>query len=95
VKEITMEAFAYSVTVMAAAIALIVLIQVIREKIAEMEETGEIRPKGAAPEAAQTDDTGDTPDYGAVDCLDDCMRAFRWQAREETKCARSCGLGRM
>jgi hypothetical protein len=94
VKEITMEAFAFSITVMAAAIVLIVLIQMIREKVAEMEQTGEIRPKEASSGATRTTDTDDTQEYNEIDCFDDCMRAFRWQRREEGECARSCGLGR-
>jgi hypothetical protein len=31
-------------------------------------------------------------DYGAADCFYDCMRAFRWEAAEESPCASACGL---
>ncbi len=30
--------------------------------------------------------------YGPADCFYDCMRAFRWEASEETPCAAACGL---
>lgn len=31
-------------------------------------------------------------DYGPADCFYDCMRAFRWEATEESPCASACGL---
>ena len=31
-------------------------------------------------------------DYGSADCFYDCMRAFRWEAAEESPCASACGL---
>lgn len=31
-------------------------------------------------------------DYGPGDCFYDCMRAFRWEAAEESPCALACGL---
>jgi hypothetical protein len=31
-------------------------------------------------------------DYGAADCFYDCMRAFRWEAADESPCASACGL---
>ena len=35
---------------------------------------------------------GSEVDYGAADCFYDCMRAFRWEAAEESPCASACGL---
>jgi hypothetical protein len=92
VKEITMESFAFSITVVAAALLLVVIIQLIRGRLAEMEDAGEMGSKQAAPKATDLTDSGDTSSYGPIDCFGDCMRAFRWQPREEVECAKSCGL---
>jgi hypothetical protein len=35
---------------------------------------------------------GSEVDYGPGDCFYDCMRAFRWEAAEESPCASACGL---
>ncbi len=35
---------------------------------------------------------GSEVDYGSADCFYDCMRAFRWEANEESPCASACGL---
>ncbi len=31
-------------------------------------------------------------EYGAKDCYVDCMRAFRWEAKERGECTAACGL---
>lgn len=32
-------------------------------------------------------------EYGAKDCYDDCIKAFRYDDKEKPECARACGLG--
>jgi|GEM_PF-3485843 len=44
----------------------------------------------AGPTAGQPG--GSEVDYGPADCFYDCMRAFRWEAAEESPCASACGL---
>jgi hypothetical protein len=44
----------------------------------------------AGPTAGQP--AGSEVDYGPGDCFYDCMRAFRWEAAEESPCASACGL---
>jgi hypothetical protein len=92
VKEITMEAFAFGITVVVAAFFLVVIIQLIRARLAEMEDAGEIGTKPAAPRASSGPDSEDTASYGPIDCFNDCMRVFRWTSKEEVECAKSCGL---
>jgi len=43
-------------------------------------------------EAAAGQAGGPEVDYGSADCFYDCMRAFRWEAAEESPCASACGL---
>ncbi len=31
-------------------------------------------------------------EYGSADCFYDCMRAFHWEAKEESPSASACGL---
>ncbi len=35
---------------------------------------------------------GSEGEYGSADCFYDCMRAFHWEAKEESPCASACGL---
>jgi hypothetical protein len=57
-----------------------------------------MKRRGAAPsnEIRATSATGQGGesefDYGPADCFYDCMRAFRWEAVEESPCASACGL---
>lgn len=32
-------------------------------------------------------------EYGAKDCYEDCIKAFRYEDTEKPECARACGLG--
>lgn len=46
-----------------------------------------------ANEMAASGQTGGSEiDYGPADCFYDCMRAFHWEANEESPCASACGL---
>ena len=31
-------------------------------------------------------------EYGAKDCYEDCIKAFRYEDKEKPECARACGL---
>lgn len=49
-----------------------------------------VSPANEGPAAVQAGESG--VDYGSADCFYDCMRAFRWEAAEESPCASACGL---
>jgi hypothetical protein len=50
------------------------------------------RNEEAAGSTAAEQPRGLEADYGPPDCFYDCMRAFRWEAKEELSCASVCGL---
>jgi hypothetical protein len=91
-REITMDSFAFGITLVAAAALLGVVIHLIRERIADMEESGKIAPKVTTSDTKKPSESEDLSEYNEIDCFDDCMRAFRWRPKEEVECARACGL---
>jgi hypothetical protein len=51
---------------------------------------GPVNEMAGGPTAGQPG--GSEVDYGPADCFYDCMRAFHWEAAEESPCASACGL---
>ncbi|HMK36662.1 MAG TPA: hypothetical protein VK463_16430 [Desulfomonilaceae bacterium] len=85
-----MEPIAISITVVLCALALVGLLLTARKRAEELSEADNSR---TGPPPAGEPDGADMRGYDSIDCFDDCMRVFRWQAKEQQECASACGLG--
>jgi hypothetical protein len=87
-----MDLIAFAITVIICSLALFGIGMLLRRRLAEVEDVQESRRQNEAPQEPMRAEAETAPSYGPIDCYDDCMRVFRWQAKEEAECAQACGL---
>ncbi len=79
--------------VIAAGIAFLVIILAMKMRHdLQQSATGPHSFTGDQSELTRREAEPPTREYGAKDCYVDCMRAFRWEAKERGECSEACGL---
>ena len=74
------------------AAVVVFFIWVLLSDVRALKRTSATRTNEMATGSTAEQPGGSEADYGSADCFYDCMRAFHWEAKEESPCASACGL---